>query len=385
MFWGLCWAVFFLLPVSSWSQLDSLSNKKTVTGCEANLAIATGEFNAGRFSSLPSILQGCLEKGFTKEQQIRAYILLCQVHLINDNPAEAERSYLKLLQADPEYIASPESDPVEIVYLSRKFTSRPVFTPHFRIGINTSFVSVIHEVSTYSKPDSVSTSYLLKPGWSLGGGLDWNASDRVSVSADLILSTRSFKKISEGIFNLDRAENQTFLTWVDLPLYIKYQDHVGKFRPYGYAGYVVHFRVSSKAQLTYLNIESPATVGGQGTQLPTEGTAVSLNHSQFFMNNSLLLGGGMKYKVGKNYLFADMCFQIGLTNVTIPSKNIGSPPDLPYGSVTYYNSINDLYRVNSLTLSFGYILPVYKPRKIGGWEPQGLLGKILYGNKPITK
>src|SRR6266699_3655126 len=84
------------------------------SGCEQTLNRASAEFEAGRFFDLPSILKGCLEKGFSKEQKIRAYLLLTQAYLVLDNPAAAENSYLQLLKADPEFVANPSRDPIDV-------------------------------------------------------------------------------------------------------------------------------------------------------------------------------------------------------------------------------------------------------------------------------
>src|SRR5260221_14499918 len=123
--------VFFLCVLGS-----KLSAQ--VSGCEQTLNRASVEFEAGRFFDLPAILTPCLDNGFSKEQKIRAYLLLTQAYLVLDNPTAAENSYLQLLKADPEYIANPIRDPIDVYYLSKKFTSTPICTPHFRAGLNTS-------------------------------------------------------------------------------------------------------------------------------------------------------------------------------------------------------------------------------------------------------
>lgn len=372
----------FIFSFNAFAQVDSLQNNQPKSDCEASLSIATGEFNAGRFFSLPSILAGCLENGFTKEQKVRAYILLCQVYLINDNPTEAEASYLKLLQADPEYIATPELDPVDVVYLSKKFTTRPVFTPHVRLGVNTCFTSLIHRMYLSGNKDDASFSNSLRPGFQLGGGLDWNLSDRISVSGDLTLAQRDYSTTVSYVFKDDRSAAISKITWMDVPLYIKYQDFVGRWRPYGYLGYSFHFRLSSHAKLTYLNIEKP-TDGGQPTQKQTEGPNVNFTSKQNFLNQSLVLGGGVKYKIGKNYLFADLRIMMGMSNLTNPNRVLVDKNKTFDSNNATYNFAYDLYRLNSINLSVGYIFPVYNPRKKGGWEPKGLLGKILYGDDKI--
>ena len=373
--------IFWFTCTVHWAfgQADSTAISKAVTDCEASLSVATGEFNAGRFFSLPSILQSCLEDGFTKEQRVRAYILLCQVYLITDNPSEAEASYLNLLKADPEYIANSAVDPIDVVFLSKKFTTTPVFTPHLRAGINTSFISLIHKAATNS--NGVVTSYHLKPGWNFGGGLDWNISERLALSLDALISRYTINSTSKKIYRRDELDNITKLTWLDLPLYIKYQDSEGKFRPYGYAGWAFHLRLSANASLSNINKESPLNPGSIGLQFPTVGADIPLNSRQYALNQSLIFGGGMKYKWGKNYLFADLRLHLGFTNITNPEKNIS----FENKDLTGNGFVSNLYRVNSLNLTVGYVFPVYNPRKKGDWKAGGLLGKILYGKNEIAK
>ena len=103
--------------------------------CAQTLNQAGDEFNAGHFYGIPALLKSCIEKNaFTNEQKVRAYLLLCQAYLIIDDPIAAEDSYLKLLRADPEYVASEDKDPVDVVFLSRKFKSTPILTPRLKIG-----------------------------------------------------------------------------------------------------------------------------------------------------------------------------------------------------------------------------------------------------------
>lgn len=364
------------------SQTDSLSNSQPKTDCEASLAIATGEFNAGRFFSLPSILAGCLENGFTKEQKVRAYILLCQVYLINDDPNQAEASYLQLLQADPEYIADIARDPVDVVYLSKKFTTRPVFTPHLRLGSNISLSALIHRTVPQGERGELSYSKKPKFGFQIGGGMDWNISDRVSLCSELTFARRSFEEKITKIYDDDIVTAQPKIAWIDWPLYLKYQDTKGNWRPYAYLGYSAHLRLSSKAKLTNFNID-PDEDGGPSTQKPTEGPDVVFTNKQNLLNQSLVLGGGMKYKIGKNYLFADLRMLIGLSNLTNEDRIYVDDEGVFDPNTVLYGYASDLYRLNSINISVGFIFPVYNPRKKGGWQPKGLLNKILNGNTSI--
>jgi len=95
--------------------------------CEETLNTAAEEFAAGRFYGIPAMLKPCLDKGFSREQRQRAYLLLTQTYLLLEDPVAAEASYLEVLKANPEFVADPARDPIDLVYLSKKFTAAPVF------------------------------------------------------------------------------------------------------------------------------------------------------------------------------------------------------------------------------------------------------------------
>ncbi|HCW07584.1 MAG TPA: hypothetical protein DGG95_09510, partial [Cytophagales bacterium] len=161
--------------------------------CEQTLNQASAEFEAGHFYNLPSILQSCLSKGFSKEQKVRAYLLLTQTYLILNDQAAAENSYLELLKADPEYIANPARAPIDVYYLSKKFTTTAVFTPIFRAGINTSIPRTIYSLNTSSTPTS--TDRIFKLGYQIAAGIDWNIDEKWSVHLGVGYSRKGFKSI----------------------------------------------------------------------------------------------------------------------------------------------------------------------------------------------
>src|SRR5258706_1957156 len=220
--------------------------------CEQSLSQATEEFNAGHFYGIPSLLKSCIDRNeLTNEQRVRAYLLLCQAYLIIDDPIAAEDSYLKLLKADPEYVATYEKDPVDIVYVSKEFTSTPVFTPHIRIGGNTSPYRTILNINTQSSPDKVKS--ILKPGFQFGAGLDWNINDKVSLCTNLIISYKGFKTIRSQIARDDILTVTERQYWFDVPVFLKYSATEGRIRPFGYIGGALNLLLSSKASMVYLN------------------------------------------------------------------------------------------------------------------------------------
>jgi hypothetical protein len=327
---------------------------------EPVLLQAGDEFNAGRYYGLPALLKPVIESSkTTNEQLVRTYLLLTQAYLILDDPKAAEDSYLKLLKADPEYVASPARDPIDVYYLSKKFTSTPIITPHIRGGFNTSLPRVIHELTVSGT--EIDTRNVLKLGVQLGIGFDFNLTNNISLSAEGDFSNRAFKRNTErgsakyfGADNLSTIERQN---WFDVPLYIKYSDDSGKIRPFGYAGFAFNLLISSRGNDWEFRNESP-----NGVKEIT-GRPESLTYKRRFLNHSLVFGGGAKYKIGKNFVYADLRYMAGLSNLTKENKIYYNADGTFDPSIVKFAEVSDFFRLDNLSISVGFIRPIYNPRK----------------------
>jgi hypothetical protein len=343
--------------------------------CEQILVQADDEFNAGRFYGIPSMLKPCLDGGFSNEQKVRAYLILAQAYLILDDPIAAEDSYLKLLQADPEYVANPQRDPIDVYYLSKKFTSTPVFTPHIRGGLNASRIGLIQEINTSGLP--LTHRQILKPGFQIGAGLDFNINNNWSVCAEGNFSRKVFKKEVSGYSKND------ILVWTernagfDIPIYVKYADDSGKIRPFGYAGIAFNIMLSAKVENVFSDrTPSNPELGIQEISLADE----DVFFKRRVFSKSLVLGGGVKYKIGKDFVYIDLRYMAGLSNLTKPEKNYYTQSGAFDPSITTYQYVSDFFRLDNLSLSFGYIHPIYNPRKKGTGVLFGI-GKKSRSNK----
>jgi len=340
--------------------------------CLVTLTQANEEFNAGRFFGIPSLLKQCLDNGFSTEQTFQAYYLLTQTYLILDDPIAAEDSYLKLLRADPEFVASAERDPIDLVYLSKKFTATPVFTPHFRFGGNVSFIRNIHEITTEGYDVNRSTS--IKPGFQLGAGIDWNLNDNMSIGGEGLFALRSISTTRVSISIDDIQQSTERQAWLDVPIYFKYKDDIGKVRPFGYAGFAANLLLGSRVSLNTQN-KTP-NLSDTGGEVPTEGPDEKIAYKRNFFNYSFLMGGGAYYKIGKDFLFADVRYMAGMTNVTKESENYYNEDGTMATTIARYRWVGDYFRLDNLSISIGYVKPLYDPRKIRKARTKKVLREI---------
>ena len=364
------WVVAILLVCCNCIWSISIYGQTATEDCGQKLSHAEAEFSAGHFYTIPSILKECLEGSeLSKDQQVRGYLILCQAYLIIDDPGSAGDSYLKLLEADPEFVPNDTDHPIDIVYLSRKYTATPIFTPHFRFGVNTSFFRSIYSITP--EPYGVTNQRPLTIGIQLGGGLDWNIDDNFSLCVELDFSLRGYQRIQNGIGNTDESSVVASQSWLDMPLYAKYTFAANeKLRPFGYVGFAVSYLFSASNQFTYTD-NKPT-----GAKLVSEGPAESVIDQRNQLNRSWLVGGGVRYKIGHNFVYADLRYMGGLSNIAnqatiyyedpanIDNAQIGNPDNYLSSNTTRYHYVSDLFRLDNLSLTVGYVHPLYKPRKL---------------------
>ena len=334
------------------------------SACEITLTRAQEEFDAGRFNSVPTILQECLQGNQNREWEQRAYLLLAETYLLLDDPAKADESYLKVLQANPEFLTDESRDPIDLVYLSKKFTATPIYSLYGKVGLNASFIRVIHDVQI-SPVGTIREKYSAGFGWQGAVGGEYHYSDRISFAAELNYTFASFSHRSTGLFlngnySVDYNERQTMLR---IPVLIKYSFPKGNLRPYSYLGYSFHYLLRDRSDMVVNgNLESP------------EYNSMDRRRK---LNRSLIVGGGLKYKWGLRYLFGEVRYSLGMTNlVNAENRYSEINQSWPY--------VDDDFRMDNLFVNIGYIHPFYKARMLKKPKTRSVL-RLLKGRDRETK
>lgn len=352
------------------------------TDCLTRLSHAESEFAAGRFVGIPIMLSECLEGNrFSNEEKVRVYMLLTQVYLLTDNHPEADASYLKLLAANPEFVPS-DQDPIDVVYLSKKFTSTPIFTPHLKLGANMSTQSVIYQQNTLSTPDSSRIDRQALPGFTAGGGVEWNISDNVGIGGEVLISQKRFSTRMSNVFGHDDERTIERQFWVDIPIYLRYALSKGNIRPFAYAGGSLNLLLSAKVEEQYND-----RTKGEGLEsdnvIPTPQLTRTIAYKRNLLNRSLVFGGGAKFKIGRDFVLIDLRYMPGLSNVTNYKYNnyASKSRDEIDPSAWQFASIGDLFRVNNFSVSVGYVRPLYNPRRATRVKTKSVSKKLIRDDK----
>ena len=331
--------------------------------CEAVLAEATDEFNAGHFYSIPSILDNCLTK-FTSEQRLRAHLLLVQTYLLLDNPIGAKTSYLEVLKENPEFVPNLEALPIDVVYLSKQFTTDPIFSWFIKAGTNLSPIRVIYDLSAYGNTN-VEENYDLKLGYQAALGGEFYKSERLGIRTEIGYVATAFTHSTRNFFGNDKKDISERQHWLGLPVAIAYYSKRPRYKPYGYVGYEGSWLLKDVMNINLSKVEGEDSSDQKSPD-------IDATNKRNRINQSVLFGGGIKYKLGLDYLFVDLRYSFGLKNIVRPDALYADYSNDPISTdfikslevISHYAHVDDYYRIDSIAISVGFVRPIYKPREL---------------------
>lgn len=327
-------------------------------------------YEQGHLYGIPSQLSECLEHGFDKQEKIEAYRLLTITYLYIDDPYGAQNSFLNLLKLDPEYRIKT-TDPIELEHLSKEYITTPIISWRARGGVNYSFLKTINKYS--SGNDLLNTEeYTPSIGYSFVGSLDVHFNKVVSFGIDVDLSTNAYQ-YNNKLFDNDLGEQNAkdileikeVAYNASLPVFLKLTYPGIKYYPYVYGGYAPTYNIFTKADAQYTIVQNTGEVKNENRIGPQ-----SLNISQIRtkFSHSLIIGAGLMRRSKYKYVFVDVKYRLGLTNLLNGDNQfafIDEPvkyADVQTYTLTYYKIDSD-FRESDFTLTIGYVWPQYKPRK----------------------
>jgi hypothetical protein len=320
-------------------------------------------------NSIPGLLSECLKSGFSKSEKIQAYRLLTISYLYNDDPIGAEASFMNLLKVEPEYRVT-ENEPVELEHFSNQFITTPIISWRMSVGANASFVDVIH-VNGTDNTDSTRQQYTVDFGFVMNGSVELHFSKFVSLQSGIELSSHKFRysnELYQDSFvneageivvvtdNLRKAENRVTLS---LPIALKFTYPFELWHPYAYLGYSPNFNFQETADASFI----PGSTGGF-TQTAVTGPKLDISLIRKNFTHSLLFGMGVTRRFGYKYGFIDVRYKAGLKNVLEENNQFAFEQNENINNYTWrYQIVDDDFRLNSLSISAGIVIPMYKARR----------------------
>jgi hypothetical protein len=334
-------SLFLLLSAGLFSQ-------ETGT-CAEKLKNAQSYFDKGQVEEVPNLLKDCLKSGFKKEEELTAYKLLIQTYLLNDKLEQADSTMFEFLRKNPEYQLSP-TDHSSFVYLFSNFKVKPTAQVSVHAGINVPFLTFVNPDLTAGETEI--SKFKSNINFFLSAESRFKIADKTEMGFEVGFSLLKFtNKIPDynGYTSIIYTESQQR---IEVPVFVQHDfKSFGKFTLYGRGGVGASYTLGVTANATNTPTDPNNKANGR------TGESLSRKDSRIKIDCFAQLGGGLKYKISKGFLFAEIRSDIGILDQNVPGGQTIPQTDF------FYAWRDPSFRLNAVNINVGYTYIFYKPTK----------------------
>jgi hypothetical protein len=317
--------------------------------CATILSKAQKLYDAGSIEQIPQLLAGCLEHGFTKDEQVQAKKLIILSHLFTNHRAEAEAAMLNFLRENPEYTLA-SNDQTEFVNLYHEFINVPIASLGISGGLDVANAIVLKRFGVYDLQQQKG-NYSSSPGFHAGVTYSRSVSDHLNVNIEAFYAQYGLLYKLNDMFSFTNLSVTEKYTTIGIPLSLVYSfKKLNKITPYARVGMSANYLLKSTQLLvrTFTDNASKDMTSPENDITPERNT----------FTLSALAGAGMKYHVTHGFIFGDIRYFFSLMNIVKTSMRYSQPDNV----FNYYYIDND-FKINNWQFTVGYCYTFYKPRK----------------------
>lgn len=318
--------------------------------CHQKLRLARSVYENGRLHELKGLIEGCLNSNvFTTQERIDAFKLLTLASIYLEEPEEADKMMLNILNTDPEFEPNLDIDPAEFVALYHTFRTEPVY----RLGVKVGGNATQPNVHQYSPLNEGTEKYSYGFGFQAGvTGEVAIFNDKLTLNPELYFTQRSFSAENTFFEGDQVTTGKVSISWISLPVSVQYPLPFVKktgspLTPYISGGISVDYLLSTKSKLeTAITDQSPVSTSG------TE----KAQYKAF--NLAPIASVGAKIKVKKAELVGEIRYNFGASTIFRKDKVYDNPKEI-FGN----KFIHGPFSLNTVSISFGYLFNKYIPKK----------------------
>ena len=315
------------------------------TNCSDQLRLAQRRYDSGLLDDIPSILEPCLDRGFTKEEKTNAYKMLIQTYLFSDLPEKADAMMLRFLREFPEY-SILANDHSEFINLYNTYRTSPIMKIELALGGNLS----MPWVKEYFGLEDLNNSNA-KYSSNFGGFMELNYINKLFGDFDGSFGiSASFLRI--GYYNqpYDHTTiNATYNSlYLGLPLALRYNKRLAGIDFFAKVGFEPAYQLLSSINYTREIL---------GEADPLTGSVSVLNLQRKFDLHPLL-AIGVNFKLFNRQFMATAGMKFG---TIIPMRNETRYLIDELYLKSYF--IPDDYLVHQAFVNISYIFSIYNPKK----------------------
>ncbi|SKC87036.1 porin family protein [Ohtaekwangia koreensis] len=337
-----------LLPFFILVLLLSSESFAQLTSCAQTLRLARSTYEQGRLHEIPALLEKCVASGFSQQEKVEAYKLLCLSYIYLEEPEKADEAMLNLLRTDHYFEINRSTDPAEFIALYNTFRTKPIYRIGGKLGVNASTPNVVTAVEA----NDGKSEY----GYKIG--LQFHFTGEIPFGKNLVLNPelglvqRKFEytnrvNFTDTTFTTLAQENQT---WLSLPVSLRYQFNKIKFKPYIAIGVEADYLLSSSLSGSRTR---------KGYQFIEE-KSFDITPEREKFNLSAILSAGAHFTLGGGYIITEVRFLYGITKINSAKTAFGVDSSLPFE----YGYADSTYKLNSLAVTAGYVHNIFNPKKL---------------------
>jgi len=320
--------LLMLLPAINASAQDN---------CGGAIVNAKALYDQGKLKEVIEALTPCLTHSFDRTNLWQGYKLMALSYLALNDPENARKAAEDMLEINPQFSPSLLKDQKDFIDLVNSIVVIPKFSLGLSgsAGLNSSFLTIgtPYEISDYTK------TYSAKAGYQLGIFGGYNLNRHIDVGLGIYDSYKNYG-ISYTTNGFDVNVNEK-LSYIEVPLTVKYTFGKGRLKPYLEIGAYEGFLISANSDFN----ETYTLTGEKFSD-----NNVSSDSRRNKTNFGVLGGVGLTYKVGSGHFVLDVRYCDGLTNI-INGSNRYADENIYF---KYYYLDDDL-SISNLLVSVGYV------------------------------
>lgn len=330
--------------------LSAATCARAQSTCAQTLRLAQSIYDQGRLHELPQLLQKCLEENsFNTEEKVSAYKLLTLTYIYLEEPAKTDENMLALLRTDTEFKVNDVVDPAEFVALYNTFRTRPVYRLGGKLGAVATGPTVVS--SDYADDGTNKSSH--------NYGFTGNVVAEIPLSGRFrrfvlnpeinfqLLSFKGLNELGDTARTTPATERQS---WISLPVSLQYSFYE---RP------LTSYYISLGLSADYMLSSRKTLVSNREGNSAIDQNSIVINEHRNKFNAGAIASMGFKRKIGKGFFLVELRYKMGLMPISDAADTYGNSV-----LVFDYKYVDGIYKLNTLTLSAGYVINRYNPKKL---------------------
>jgi len=334
--------------------LSAGAARAQLTSCAQTLRLARSTYEQGRLHEVPELLERCLANGFSRQETVEAYKLLCLSYIYLEEPAKADEAMLSLLRTDHYFEINESTDPAEFVALYKTYRTAPIYRIGGKLGANASQPNVV----SYVPANDGASKYMYSIGFQASVTADVPLTEKLTLNPELAFVLKNFDYENTSTYTEQISQQPRKFTttgkerqaWVSLPVMVQYRIAKNKFNPYLALGLSADYLLSCTNEFRRTK--------EQATSLEQQSIDIALERNKF--NVSAVAAVGAKLKVSGGFVMTELRYTYGITKVN-DKENIYTLFDKTFPTGGY---VDGIFKVNSMSVTIGYVYNIFHPKKL---------------------